>query len=185
MTEKTKKTKKTEKTPDGVKVVKEFMFKLTNKEAAERYHAAGTLHAEVQKLEEEFAELKRNWKAKIDARTASRDDLLVAGETGEEKRTVEATMTKNYDIKEIAYWFEGKVVERRTMTETELQMEANFEKKQKNERAKKQMLDKTEKHDPVAEAHKANGKDPEIAQVHKLETTRGTKHSSVDGPKIS
>ena len=181
MTDKPKKTKKTDKTPPGTLVTKEFMFKLTDAEAAERYHAAGVLHAEILKLEEDFAELKRNWKSKIDARTASRDDLLVAGETGEEKRTVESTMVKNFDVKEIAYWFEGKVIERRTMTESELQMEANFEKSKK-ERARVQKLGQTEKHDPVAEAHKANGKDPEIAQVHKLETSRTTKTSSVDGP---
>lgn len=181
MTEKTKKSKKTAKMPDGVRVTKEFIFQLTDAESKERFHAAGNLHDEILKLEEKFDEIKREWKAKISTRTAARDELLVAGKTGEEKRTVEAVMTKNYDVKEINYWFEGRVIERRTMTESELQMEADFEKGKKD-RARVQKMAKSEKHDPVAAAHAANGKDPEIAEVHALETRRSTKSSAVDGP---
>ena len=183
MTTETKKTKKTKTTPKGAKVTKEFMFKLTEKESNEKGRAAAALKKEADRLDTEFDELKESWKAKIATRVDKYKELLDVVDAQEEKRTVDATLVHNYAEGTIEYWFEGKIMESRPMTDNERQKEMDL-KPPKKARAQKQPLGKTEKHDPVAEAHAAgaNGKMKDIAEVHKLETSRHTKTSAVDGP---
>jgi hypothetical protein len=175
MTEKMKKTKKATKNPEGIKVSKEIAFTLTREEVAAKGEAMANLDVEIGELETQFSEAKKNWAAKIDARESSRRDISAVVHAKKEVRTVETVMVKDYFAKEIQYFFEGEIVERRTMTTEECQAEFDLGKPKK-ERAPKQALRKT---DPVADAH-GNGED--IAEVHKLETSRHSKTSAVDGP---
>lgn len=178
MTEKTKKTK-SKKTPAGSKVTKEFVFKLTDKEVREKLRGSRELRLEYDAYFSKCEEAKETMKAKLTALRARRDDAQRLAEDGEEKRMVEAVMVKDYEAKEVQYWFNGEMMESRTMTENELQMEVDFKKTEKKARAIKQTLQKTEKTDPIAHA---NGKMTDIAEVHSLETGRKTKTSAVDGP---
>lgn len=172
-----KKTKKSKTNPKGAKVTKEFMFKLTKDESNEKGMAAAALKKEVDRLEIQFDEVKESWKAKINTRTDKYKELLDVIDAKEEKRTVEAILVHNYADATIEYWFEGTIMESRAMTDNERQKEMDL-KAPKKARAIKQTLQKA---DPVAAAH-ANGKVSDIAEVHKLETSRGTKTSAVDGP---
>lgn len=174
----------------GIRVTKEFEFDLTNEEFAERGKQAAALAGEVLSLELEFEEVKETWKAKIKSREAKRDDLLAAIRAKKEKRTVEATMVKDFDSKEIQYWVGGAIVERRTMTAEELQQDLPLDAKRgEKARAVRQKIQKADagekagQPDPVQEAHaKGNGKFSDIGEVHQLESRRATKSSAVDGP---
>lgn len=184
----TKKSKK-QKTPAGTKVTKEFEFKLTEAEFSEKGKSAAALSREVTDLKVQFEEVKDTWNAKIKTRAAKRDDVLAVIHAKKEKRTVDAVLVKNYDAKEIEYWFEGEVLERRTMTDSELQVEADFEKNGKKARALKQKL--TKPLDPELAGKvgakvpaAVNGQGEDIGDVIKAETHRRTKTSSVDGPTV-
>lgn len=169
--------KKTAKTaPVGVKVTKEFTFDLTPEESQKRLAAAGALHAEITKLDEEFKEVKAHWKSKIQTRTDARNEILVAGETGKEARVVDAIMVKDYTSKEIQYWVDGEVKESRTMTAEEMQMELG----ESRPRGKKQKLDSTANLSGMV-ATPTEGE--EIGNVIKMETSKRTKHSAVDGAR--
>lgn len=195
---------KKQKAPKGNKMVKEFDFPLSKDEFAEKGQEAAKFAGNVLELELQFHEVKETWKARIRAVEGKRDDLLAVLRAKKEKRTVEVVMEKDFDSKEIRFWFEGGVLEKRTMTEQELQAEMDFQKRKANDdkavtgegrgaraRAIKQKLqnEATLEKDPVAAAHaadgtngKANGKFADVADVHHLETKRGTKTSAVDGP---
>lgn len=168
--------------PKGTKVTKEIDFKLNMVEFAEKGKEAARLCKEIRDLDIQFDGVKQEWKAKIQDREAKRDDLLTVIHAKVERRSAETVMVKNFESKEIEYYHqadgEWTIVERRTMTESELQTEMKLdEKKTKGKKTKD-----TPKHDPVAAAH-ANGKDNDVAGVLKEETSRRTKSSAVDGPR--
>jgi hypothetical protein len=160
----------------GTKVTKDFVFKLTEAEFAEKGRNAAALAGEVAELELQFAEVKENHKAKIQAREAARDEALAIIRAKEETRTVDAILIKNFDEKEIQYFYAGEVIESRTMTYDELQDE--FDVAPKTGRAKKQSIkDSTQNLSGMTAQEE---KDEDIKNVIKLETNRATKRSSVD-----
>lgn len=173
------KTKKVKATPKGVKISKEIDFVLTREDLAKKGENMSALDGEIDELELQFEEVKQNWRAKISTREAARKDISAVVRAKKERRMVDVVMVKDFEAKEITYWFEGAIVESRTMTESELQMEANFGNADKKAAPKKQKL---VKHDPIAEAHAVDGPMGDIAEVHKLETSRRDKTSAVDGP---
>lgn len=176
----TKKDSKSKKNPVGSKVTKEFEFKLTDPEIRDRLRLTKELRLEYDLLFGKFEEMKDAMKTKLAALAARRDDTYRTAENGVERRTVESTLVKDFDAKEARYYFEGVAVEIRALTDNELQMEVDFKKLGAKAKAVRQ---KIQKPNPVAEAHaKANGHDLDVAQVHKLETGRRSKTSSVDGP---
>lgn len=168
---------KVKKDPTGTKVTKDFIFKLTEAEFAEKGRNAAALAGEVAELELQFAEVKENHKAKIQAREAARDEALALIRAKEESRTVDAIMVKNFDEKEIQYFYAGELIESRTMTYDELQDE--FDVAPKTGRAKKQPI-KDSTQGLSGKVAKGEGEN-EIADVIKLETGRTTKRSAVDG----
>lgn len=173
-----KEKKKVKSNPKGTKVSKEFMFKLTESESNEKGKNAAALRQEVKDLELQFEEVKETWKAKIKTREAKRDELLDVVHAQEEKRIVDSILVKDFESKEIQYWFEGEIVEKRTMTANEMQGDLPLQDAAKA----KAVRQKIEKQDPIAAAQ-ADGDRTEIAEVHKLETSRHTKNSAVDGPR--
>lgn len=175
--------KKNKATPKGQKVTREFTFKLTETEIVEKMRGAKNWSQEVTALSLKFEEMKENMKAKLTAAQSKERDLLAVAYAEEEKRTVDCVMVRNYESKEVEYWFEGEILEKRTMTPNELQVEADFTKQEKKARAIRQKIEQPIKPDPVAAAHakQSNGMSEEIAEVRRLETGRNTKSSAVDG----
>lgn len=172
-----KEKKKT--TPKGTKVSKEFEFNLTRDEIHDMGVEMAKLDHGIGELDTQFDEVKKAWKAKIDAAEAKRKDISSVVHAKKQKRTVEAILVKDFEAKEIQYWFEDKIIESRAMTAAEAQVEMNL-KEPKG--AKKQKLHVVK--DPVAEAHKTEeqAKQEDVAGVIAAETNRRTKSSSVDGP---
>jgi hypothetical protein len=166
------------KSPQGIKVSKEFIFKLTEKEFAELGKKAAKLDSDIIRLDNEFDEVKKQWKAKIDAKNADRMTISMKINAGEEKRTMDSVLVKDFDAREIRYYVDGKVIESRTMTDNELQMGFDDAKL-----GVKKTLKTKDAGKAIAEVTGKKAKDVSIADVIKMETGRKTKHSAVDGVK--
>lgn len=167
--------------PKGIKLTKEFIFKLTDTELKERGQVAAKARAGAAAFELQFEEVKETWKAKIKVQENLRDAALDVIHAGDEKRSVEATMVKNFNSGEVEYWYEGAILERRVMTEPEKQMEiTDLQKTGKKARAVRQKLQKIDPTSP--QANGLTQEQIETGQVIKEETSRRTKLSSVDGP---
>lgn len=171
------KEKKSKKMPKGTKVTKEFLFKLTQAEFADKGQEAAARCKEAEKLSSQFEEVKTEWKAKITAVEAKRDELLAVIHAKEEKRTVDAILVQDFEGKRIQYWFEGRVIEERAMTEAELQMELKLKNSKKAE--DKKADDAKGKKASVAE----RTEDGDVKAVIRAETRKASKVSSVDGAR--
>lgn len=122
-------------------VNKDFWFDLTTKELQEMSRTAGNLDSEIQKDEEAFAQVRKEWKVRIGEKKTELRKMLAALRTQREIRTVDAIEVKDFDKKEVFWLYEGKEIERREMTAEESQMAINLEKRR--EAAKKAEEEKT------------------------------------------
>lgn len=147
-------------------VSREITKKLTDAEMADDLRKLRDINSDIAKTAFELEELKDKYKSRIADLAARRDQLIERGK-GEICETIQCKMTKDFKNREIRYAFEGKVIERRPMTEAEAQMEMKLKAKG----SKRQKL--------------ANGQDKEIdsdvKSVIASETNRKTKTSAVDG----
>lgn len=162
------KEKKIKKNPAGTKIKKEFVFKLTKDDKEKYFDKLGVLREQLNKMMIEFDNVKEAWKAKVNAKA---DELAVIeniATKGEEIRTLESTMVKDFDQKEIRYYFEGKVIETRAATIDELQMEMKV--------LKTRDAGKT-----IANVSGKKAKNTDIADVIRMETGRKTKTNAIDG----
>ncbi len=172
----TKVKKAKTKAPEGVKVSKEFEFTITDSEKSAIADKGAALYANIENTKINFKELKNEWSAKIKTLEAQHAETQHAITAGVEKRVVECILEKDYDTKEIRFHFEGKVLESRTMTIDEMQMEIN--EVSKSVRGKKQKIDSTANLSGMT----AKTEEDDIKDVVKAETSKRTKRSAVDGP---
>lgn len=177
----------------GQKITKEFQFKLTDEEGHKLGKAAGALEKDIAGLEAKKKEAAADWNTKIKTRADKLHSILEALGCGEEKRTVDVMMFKDFEGGEVRFEFNGVVLERRPMTSQERQMNiddverrtakpVDIEERGTRARGVKQKL--LGGKDPVAAAHEAEaglGR-ADMEDVIRQETKRGTKSSSVDGP---
>ena len=168
------KKKTSTKAPDGISVAKEFTFKLNDEELRTMSAKCASLHINVIETENSFKEVKRDWTDRLNKMNAEEDALQKAIHAQEETRVVDAIMTKDYNEKEIAYWFpiegEWTKIESRTMTVEETQMEMGEAKG----------IARAAKKHPKPEK-KEQTEQEEIGEVIKMETGKRTKRSAVDG----
>jgi hypothetical protein len=165
-------SKKTKKNPEGTIVSKTFEFALTQEESDNLGKKAASISMNILATELNFKEVKADWNAKIKTMKAERDTLSKAITDGKEERTVDAVLVKDYTAKEIKFYFDGAVIEARTMTTEESQMELE-EHLKKQSRGKKQKLQ-------LVKNTNGNEAESEIGDVIKEETSRRTKRSAVD-----
>lgn len=171
-----------QKNPAGQKLNKEFVFNLAQAEIAKMASEAANIDAERIEREVERATKNKEMLAGIQDLESKRATLLAKIREKKEARVVEVTQVMNYDAKLVQYWYQGKVLEERTMTADELQAELPLKTKKKREKEPTgaQKTYAKAKGAPVAES-KANGKDHDIQSTIRAETGRRTKRSSVDG----
>ncbi len=185
---KTEKIVKEKKNPKGTAIRKEFEFTLTEKECNAIYRKAVEFELEASKFGLQFEEAKDNFKAKIQAALSKAMDLRKKAYDAKEIRALDAILVKDYDAKEIKYYFKGKIVEARTMTAEECQVhmdELNPKKKVKTAEVaitvKGKVLKARDASKSIAAVSGKKAKDSGIADVIRMETSRKTKTSSVDG----
>lgn len=162
-------TKKT-KTPKGTKVTREVEIDLDEKLKLKLVGELAEKSRSLTKLNTEFDEVKNKWKERIKPVQDRVETILAFIENGKEKKTVETTMVKNFEENRIEYWLDGVVVDHRPMTVTDRQEELPV--KTRKGRIKEANVKTVE---PTT-------RDEDIAQVHRLETSKRTKTSAVDGP---
>lgn len=156
------------KTPKGKKVTREVEIDLDDSTHAKLSKERGDKLRTKARLTAEFEEVKTKWTERIKPIS---DRLAVLDESvrnGKEKKTVECVLVKNFEDNKMEYWFEGKIVDHRPMTAADRQEDLVL----KNKKKRTNSVVMPEKED-------------DVTNVRKLETSKRTKHSSVDGPKTN
>lgn len=164
--------------PTVSKVTRDFEFKLAGKDIELKAHEMSDLLAEVEKLEQEQKESNAAFKTKIDERYKKIGELGKAVRAGTETRTLEAEMRKDFATATKRFFFDGKQIHEEAMTAEELQMD--FGDIQKPKKPAKTARDGRLEDAQRAIASKKKGKST-TAEVVKLETSRKSKRSPVDG----
>lgn len=113
------------------KVKRKLTFKLTEEEFADKGRKAGQIGAELRKLEDEFASVKKGWSEKLTAKEEALNSLLNVIHSGEEQRDVDCTEQRDYSKNVVRYVVGGKTHEERAMTESERQLDFDNQKRPK------------------------------------------------------
>lgn len=183
------------KNPKGTLMQKTIAFALTPDEIRARAEAAANFANQLAEEDKRFEEVKRDWRAKLTDIAAKRDTNLASIREGKELRNVEVTLVKNYDENRMEYWFEGKMMEEREMKPEERQQ--GFDEIPPTKTNKKGLKAQRAESDakammmPGATGEKAprditeatNDAQQDTADVIKMETSKKTKRSAVDGIK--
>lgn len=188
---KTKESKKTEKqNPKGLKITKEFEFAMSKDERIKLAETAYDHELEARKLELQFDDLKDQWKSKISAQLAKAGELRSQFYKNKRTRSLSAVMIKDYDSQEVRFYYKGEVIESRTMTKEELQMQLSEVKpgapKTKalvadEAQDKVKVLKTRDAGKSIAQVSGKKAKDESIADVIRMETGRKTKTNAIDG----
>lgn len=171
------KTPKTEKYQEGVQskeIEKTMLFKLTKDDKARILDRRTELEEEIETLQADAKKAADEFKNKIAPLTLELDNLSDVARAGEEERTVKCVCEMDFLNGEVRYVVDGKVHEKRTMTQDEYQLEIHVGSRAKNRGT--QDLPQTEEKATDAEGQS-------IADAIAEETSKKTKHSSVDGPR--
>lgn len=161
---------------ESTKVKRALPFKLTDEEKARKGEAAANLNEQLEvAVAAKKVEVDKH-SLKIKDLTKKISNTLHAISTGEERREVQCTEIKNFEKNLVEYVFKGQTLESREMTADDRQLVLADKPEKKGPKAKWQSM--APKYDPKKTAEEEESQ--EIAQVHKLETSRKTASSSVD-----
>lgn len=161
-------------------IMKEITFTLSDKDKAELGKRAGAVDKELADLKEEFADVRKDFKSRIDLKDRELKNLLRASRDGKEERMVEVTEVKDFDAVKVRYMFKGKVVLERDMEWAERQTEMKVDNGKSKKSAKDDVRAKMAS--PVAggvSGPSVNGR-ADVSDVIKEETNKKTKKSAVD-----
>lgn len=164
------------KTPDGIKMKRKLPFKLGDEEKARK----GEIAAQYAKMLEEAEVKKKSAMAihneKIKELKLKRDEHLTMINLGVEQREVNCTEVKNFESNQIEWWYGDQVIDSREMKAEDRQQTLEEGSKEKKPRNWQKLSTKRPKDGPMMPLAEEN----EIAQVHKLETSRKGASSAVD-----
>ena len=107
----------------GEKVWKEVTFDLTQKRVAELGRENADYDQQITELEAERKLKSDEYKAKIDALAAKRQENSALIREEHETKNVECIMVKNFEENAVEYYFNDEKVDSRPMTEEERQIE--------------------------------------------------------------
>jgi len=108
-------------------VAKDLDFKLIQEEFAEKGKLAAEVAREVGALESKFADVKKDFKARIDIQSGKLDNILRIIRQGFETRRVDCLEQKNFKEGVCRYIFKGKVMLERPLEKHEYQIPLAFE----------------------------------------------------------
>lgn len=169
------------KTPAGEKCERTLPFKLGDEEKARKGEIAAGLNKKLEEaVEAKNVDMKKHG-AKIKDLTSKVSAQLKMINEGVERRVVQCTAVKNYEGDVIEYWFEGQIMETVKMKDSDRQLNLNEKvSKEKTEKAIAKGKEKWQRMAPKKPMPNGEDKDEQIAQVHKLETSRKGASSAVD-----
>jgi hypothetical protein len=178
--------------PKGIKVIpikKEFDVALTDAEYAAKGKQAAALKRVIDDTNQKWLEKDGEFKAKVKAKSAERDELLDVINLGTEKRLLDVGLERDYEGKRVRYHHAGMVIEDRVMTDDELQTEMDLRARHakgdtRGARVPKQHLKRVSSVPPVIDGQgkPVDEKTQDIQDAIRQETRRGSKTSAVDGP---
>lgn len=171
----------TTKNPKGKDVKRAVLFKLTAEEKATKGEQAAKFSEDWKAVETKFKVVRTDFTDKLKSLRSKIDKLLGEIHEGQERREVECIEVKNFEENMVEFFHKGVKVDEREMTADDRQLEITPVKgKAKWQKANgKRFPTSSQEAKEMAEDKKAK----EISEVIKLETKRGTKQSSVDGPR--
>lgn len=161
---------------EGTKVKRALPFKLTDQEKARKAEAAAELNEQLEAAVKAKKEEVAKHTEKISSLTKRISGHLHAISTGEERREVQCLEVKNFEKDQVEYSFKGEVLETRPMTADDRQLDLKTQKGKKEAKE----IPKYQRLAPRYTPKKQDDGDEDIAQVHKLETSRKTASSAVD-----
>lgn len=159
----------TMKNPKGKKVTREVEIDLDQSIKLKLADELTEKSRALSKLKTEYDEVKQKWKERLYPVETRVNCILNFFENGKEKKVVECVMVKNYDANKVEYWYEGKIVDHRPMTVADRQEDMPLNTRRGRSKENSVVM-------PTPTAQE------EIADIVKAETSKKTKHSSVDGP---
>lgn len=172
-------------TPDGSvmeqKVTREIRFKLTAEEQQKMANDAAKLTEERNAKKTELDIIGRTMRKEIKDTQKEIDRLLKCHKDGTEAREVEVIEQLDWNNKTVRYYHTGAngsdLIDEREMHDSELQMKLNT-----NPSAKKVKKDNRTRAQKNPDKHLTpeEQEQSEVAEVHKLETSKKTKKSAVD-----
>lgn len=159
-------------TPEGATMNRVLSLPLSDAEKAKRADLLAEMQIELVSVEDTKKNAAAGFNAKIKEARKAINNLSRQVRDGLEEKNVECTVVMNYEANEVEYWFEGKVVEKRDMVPEDRQQDLALETPIKKGRGKKQKAEDEE----VFES-----REEEVRDVIKMETSRKTKRTPLDG----
>lgn len=159
---------------------------LTDAELATKMIKVVALNKEIRELTRKKKERVASINEEIKAKTKSLSLIDEMVDAGYEKRMVEAIEERDYAENEVRYIIDGRVVESRLMTTDEAQLRIEMQaRKVVNPTAKRKFPGNGK--DPAdfkkAAAGDKDDDDEDLTAHIRAETSKKSKHSSVDGPR--
>ncbi len=169
-----------ESKPSGQTLTKEFRFKLTREELADRASSMANLSGEAIEQEQQLATISATKRQRIRELYDALEKTAAAVRDGHETRMCEAVMTKDLAGGIVQFWTKdpkGKygLLEERAMTNEERQGDLPIEAPYPDQAKRRQRPPR------AGQVAQLGQVDDEIGSVIKAETGKRTKRSSVDG----
>ncbi len=167
------------KNPEGEKCERKLPFKLNDEDKARKAELAAQLNKQLEAAEAAKKADMAKHNEKIKKLRADVSTQLKMINEGIERREVTCTEVKNFEANKVEWYFEGEVLESREMKPEDRQLALD-------DKAKKKDAKKPEKWQRMAPKHRRKTdpneetQDEQIAQVHKLETSKKGASSAVD-----
>ena len=164
------------------KVQREIRFDLTSEEKDKMANQAGKLSKERDQLTDQLKAFSKEKRATIKDLQGQIDRLLDDHMKGYEMREVQVTEVLDWENKTVTTYYKEDKVDEREMHDAELQMKlkANPSRKVKKKATKKASKKTKAQKNPEQNLTPEELKAQEIQEIHKSETNKKSKVSSID-----
>lgn len=155
-------------------VRKKFLVDLTDDELKDRAERAADIESELTKKKEQYGLIRREQNKKVKEMESEIHQCLSEYRTKKVTKELDAVEERDFSKGEIRWKVNGKIIDKRDMRDDEMQTDLTADTKEKKKSSNK-------KPSEIVKDAKAKA----VADVHKEETSRKTKKSSVDPSNVT
>lgn len=137
---------------------------------------AAELNKEIEVVDQEFTAVRVQYRERLEKLNGAMDSLLSKIREGKRTEVVECKEIRDYAEGKVSYFIDEKLVEERAMTGDELQKDL-FARNQQQDTPSDAEFEKKGK-----DLFEESAKPSDVQDVIREETSKHTKHNSVDGP---
>jgi len=134
--------KKPAKNPDGIKMKRMVGIAVDQKTQLKKHQQLSKLQLDYFETEEEKKASARNYNHKMKDMKATIQRLSRENDSGTEDTEVDVVAVKNFEANEVEYYYEGKVVETREMTDDDRQTDLEDKAPKKKTKLRKNAKNK-------------------------------------------